>query len=62
MPCESATATARQVWAAGAGNWSEPRTDASGTSSRNASTLTRVPTKMPANCARNCWRGWAPSR
>ena len=28
----------------------------------NVSTVTTVPTKMPANWARNCLRGWAPSR
>src|SRR6266542_2116184 len=41
---------------------SEPRTLASGTSRRKASTLTSVPTKMPANWAMNCFRGCAPSR
>ena len=61
-PSESATATARHVCAAGAGNWSVPSALASGTRSRKHSTLTSVPTKMPANCAMNCLRGCAPSR
>ncbi len=61
-PSAIASATAFQVWAAGAGNWSVPSTEASGTSTRKESTVTSVPTKMPANCARNCLRGLAPSR
>src|SRR5206468_12697076 len=46
-PWPSAMATADQVWAAGAGNWSVPSTSASGTRTANVSTLTTVPTKMP---------------
>src|SRR5215813_514174 len=55
-------ATADQVWAAGAGNWSVPSTFASGTRTANVSTVTTVPTKMPENWAINCCRGFAPSR
>src|SRR5947207_7576203 len=61
-PWPSAMATADQVWAAGAGNWSVPSTCAFGTRTANVSTLTTVPTKMPENWARNCCRGFAPSR
>ena len=50
------------VWAAGAGNWSEPSTEALGTSTRKASTMATVPMKMPEAWARNCLRGLAPSR
>src|SRR6516225_380522 len=53
-PCPSAMATADQVWAAGAGNWSVPSTCALGTRTANVSTVTTVPTKMPENWARNC--------
>src|SRR5262249_49600356 len=61
-PLLSAIATADQVWAAGAGNWSVPSAWALGTSAANVNTVTTVPTKMPANWARNCCRGWAPSK
>ena len=46
----------------GAGNWSDPRTLAVGTMTRKASTVATVPTKIPQNWARNCLRGFAPSR
>ncbi len=52
MPLLSATATAFQLWAAGAGNWSVPSTEASGTMILKQSTVTTVPTKMPANWAK----------
>src|SRR5665213_1688802 len=61
-PLLNAIATARQAWAAGAGNISEPSTLAVGTMTLNASTEATVPVKMPANCARNCLRGLAPSK
>jgi hypothetical protein len=61
-PLAMASATPFQVWAAGAGNWSVPSTEALGTSTRKAATVTRVPMKIPANCAISCFRGLAPRR
>ena len=58
----NAFATADQTRAAGAGNWSVPKSEGFVTSSEKTITVTIVPMKMPENCAMNCLRGCAPSR
>jgi hypothetical protein len=64
MPLESNWATLAHTLAAGAVNRavSPEITDASGTSTYHAGTITTVPNRMPAAWASVCRRALAPSR
>ena len=60
MPFESTFATATQTLVAGSGNfWSSSTL---GIIRYHAGTMANVPKKTPMNWARNCFRGFAPSR